>query len=57
MGLFAPWAIPSHRINFETFIIKMQHDQVMTDLKRMPQDISEALYKYTELTKENQFYW
>ena len=57
MGLFAPWAIPSHRINFETFIIKMQHDQVMTDLNRVPQDISEALYKYKELTKENQFYW
>ena len=56
MGLFVPWATPSHRINFETFIIKMQHDQVMTDLKRMPQDISEALYKCKELTKENQLY-
>ena len=57
MGLFVHWAMPSHRINFETFMLEMQHDQVMTDLKRMPQDISEALYKYKELTKENQFYW
>ena len=49
--------MPSHRINFETFMLEMQHDQVMTYLKRMTQDISEALYKYKELTKENQFYW
>ncbi|XP_036014707.1 uncharacterized protein LOC666678 isoform X1 [Mus musculus] len=44
------------RINFETFMLEMQHDQVMTDLKRMPQDISEALSKCKQLTKENQFY-
>ncbi|XP_021045234.1 disks large homolog 5-like [Mus pahari] len=47
----------NNRINFETFMLEMQHDQVMTDLKRMPQDISEALDKCKELTKENQFYW
>ena len=57
MGLFVHWAMPSHRIKIRTFMLKMQHDQVMTDLKRMPQDISEALSKYKELTKENQFYW
>ena len=49
--------MPSHRIKIRTFMLKMQHDQVMTDLKRIPQDISEALYKCKELTKENQFYW
>ena len=49
--------MPSHRIKIRTFMLKMQHDQVMTNLKRMPQDISETLYKYKELTKENQFYW
>ena len=38
-------------------MLKMQHEQVMTGLKRMPQDISEALYKYKQLTTENQFYW
>ena len=57
MGLFVPWAMPSHRIKIRTFMLKMQHDQVMTYLKRMTRDISEALYKYKELTKENQFYW
>ena len=57
MGLFVPWATPSHRINFETFMLEMQNNQMMTDLKRIPQDISEALYKYKELSKENQFYW
>ena len=57
MGLFVHWAMPSHRIKIKTFMLKMQHDQVMTDLKRMPQDISEALSKCKQLTKENQFYW
>jgi hypothetical protein len=56
MGLFAARVMPSHRIKIRTFMLKMQHGQVMTDLKRMPQDISEALYKCKELTKENQFY-
>ncbi|NP_001029274.1 uncharacterized protein LOC545047 [Mus musculus] len=45
------------RINFETFMLTMQHDQVMTDLKRMTQEISEALSKYKELTTENQLYY
>ena len=57
MGFFVPWAMPSHRIKIRTFMLKMQHDQVMADLKRTPQNISETLYKYKELIKENQFYW
>ena len=44
--------MPSHRNNFETFMLKMQHYQVMTDLKKMTQEISEALYKFKELTKK-----
>lgn len=48
--------MPSHRINFETFVLEMEHSQVMKEVKRMPQDISEALYMCKELTKENQFY-
>ena len=47
----------SHRTNFETFMLEMQNNQMMTDLKRMSQDISEALSKCKQLTKENQFYW
>ena len=56
-GTICSLSMASHRINFETFMLEMQHDQVMTDLKRMPQDISEALSKCKQLTKENQFYW
>ncbi|XP_028642878.1 uncharacterized protein LOC114638539 [Grammomys surdaster] len=44
------------RINFETMMLEMQHDQVMTDLKKIPQEISEAMDKCKELTKENQCY-
>ncbi|EDL20671.1 uncharacterized protein LOC385138 [Mus musculus] len=55
-GILAKYKDLNDRINFETFMLEMQHNQVMTDLKRMPQDISEALYKYKQLTTENQFY-
>ncbi|XP_028643294.1 uncharacterized protein LOC114638883, partial [Grammomys surdaster] len=46
----------NNRTNFENMMLEMQHDQVMTDLKKIPQKISEALYKCKELTKENQLY-
>ncbi|GAB1298791.1 Predicted gene 17174 [Apodemus speciosus] len=45
------------RNNFEKFMLTMQYHQMMTDLKKMPQEISEALCKSKELTKENQSYW
>ena len=57
MEIFAHWAIPSHRKNFEEFMLMLQYHQMMSDLKKMPQEISEALSKSTELTKENQSYW
>ena len=57
MGIFAPWSMPSHRNNFEKFMLTMQYHQMMTDLKKMPQEISEALSKSQELTKENHSYW
>ncbi|XP_028630179.1 uncharacterized protein LOC114626830 [Grammomys surdaster] len=44
------------RINFEDMMLEMEHDQVMTNLKKIPQEISEALYKCKELTQENQLY-
>ena len=56
-GLFAICALPSHRNSFETFMLKMQYHQMMTDLKKMPQELSGALSKCKELTKENQMYW
>ncbi|XP_034349974.1 disks large homolog 5-like [Arvicanthis niloticus] len=44
------------RFNFETTMLEMQHDQVMSELKNIPQQISEALYMCQELTKNNQLY-
>nr|XP_034349330.1 uncharacterized protein LOC117702138 [Arvicanthis niloticus] len=57
------WGILAHynvkdlnnRFNFETIMLEMQHDQVTRDLKNIPQQISEALYKCQELTKNNHF--
>ncbi|XP_076784325.1 disks large homolog 5-like [Arvicanthis niloticus] len=46
----------NNRFNFETNMLEMQHDQVMSKLKNIPQQISEALYKCQELTKNNQLY-
>ncbi|XP_076562373.1 disks large homolog 5-like [Arvicanthis niloticus] len=37
-------------------MLEMQHEQVMTDLKKIPQQICEALYKCQELIQENQLY-
>uniref|UniRef100_L7N292 Predicted gene 3573 n=1 Tax=Mus musculus TaxID=10090 RepID=L7N292_MOUSE len=55
-GILAKYKDLNDRTNFETFMLEMQHNQMMTDLKRMSQDISEALYKCQHLTKENQLY-
>ncbi|XP_034952848.1 uncharacterized protein LOC100042130 isoform X1 [Mus musculus] len=56
-GILAKYKDLNDRTNFETFMLEMQNNQMMTDLKRMSQDISEALYKCQHLTKENQLYW
>ena len=50
-------AMSSHRNNFEKFMLTMQYHQMMTDLKKMPQEINEALSKSQELTKKNHSYW
>ena len=34
--------MPSHRINFEAFMLEMQHQQVIANLQKISQDISEA---------------
>ncbi|GAB1298819.1 Predicted gene 8005 [Apodemus speciosus] len=47
----------SDRNNFETFMLKMQYHEMMTNLKKMPQELSGALSKCKELSKENQMYW
>ena len=57
MGIFAIWSLPSQRNNFESFMLNMQYHEMMTDLKKMPQELSVALSKCKELSKENQMYW
>ncbi|XP_052046258.1 uncharacterized protein LOC127690772 [Apodemus sylvaticus] len=45
------------RNNFESFMLNMQYTEMMTNLKKMPQELSVALSKCKELSKENQMYW
>ena len=49
--------MPSHKNNFETYMLTEQHHQMITNLKKMPQEISEALFKFKQLPKQNHFYW
>ncbi|XP_052046519.1 uncharacterized protein LOC127690991 [Apodemus sylvaticus] len=44
------------RNNFESFMLNMQYTEMMTNLKKMPQELSVALSKCKELSKENQMY-
>ncbi|XP_063140927.1 uncharacterized protein Dlg5l2 [Rattus norvegicus] len=44
------------RINFESEMLMMQHQQVMTDLQKMRQQINEGLWKSNQLRKQNQLY-
>ncbi|XP_031218465.1 disks large homolog 5-like [Mastomys coucha] len=47
--------LSNREIDFETIMLKMQHQQVMANLQKMPQYISEALYIYIYIY-ENLFY-
>lgn len=49
--------MPYHRINVESEMVVMQHQQMMTDLQKMSQLINEALSKSNQLTKQKQWYW
>lgn len=46
-----------HRINFESEKLLMQHQQVMTDLQTMRQQMNRALCKSNHLKIETQRYW
>lgn len=49
--------MPYCRINFESEMIMMQHRQVMTDLEKIPDRVSEAFTKSKHLINENKYYW
>lgn len=42
----------NNRLNFELEMLNMEHKKVMVDLEKFPNEISEALNKCKELTKE-----
>lgn len=49
--------MPYHRNNFESEMLMMQHEEVMTDMKKMREQVNRALVKCTHLTLENDWYW
>ncbi|OBS59310.1 hypothetical protein A6R68_09565, partial [Neotoma lepida] len=46
----------NNRLNSELEMLKMEHKKEMPDLKKFPKDISEALYKYKELSEKTNSY-
>ncbi|EGW12576.1 Disks large-like 5 [Cricetulus griseus] len=59
MGFFSPGAMPYHRLNFELEMLNMEHKQVMSDLQKLPMEISDALDKckaLSEKTKSFSYY-
>ncbi|XP_032773135.1 uncharacterized protein LOC116913103 [Rattus rattus] len=45
------------RNNFESEMLMMQHEEVMTDMKKMSEQVNRALVKCKHLTLENDWYW
>eukprot|EP00073_Rattus_norvegicus_P047032 XP_017449186.1 PREDICTED: uncharacterized protein LOC108350933 isoform X1 [Rattus norvegicus] len=45
------------RNNFESEMLMMQHQEVMTDIQNMREQINRALSKCQHLTLENDWYW
>ncbi|XP_063130845.1 disks large homolog 5-like [Rattus norvegicus] len=45
------------RNKFESEMLMMQHEEVMTDMKKMSEQINTALVKCKNLTLENDWYW
>ncbi|MEJ1271152.1 putative gene 8220 [Cricetulus griseus] len=56
MGFFAPGAMPYHRLNSELEMVKMEHQKEMSDMKKFPKEISEALCKCKVLTEKTNSY-
>lgn len=52
MGFFVPVVMLYHRLNSELEVLIMDHQKAMSDLKKFPKEISEALYKCKELTED-----
>ncbi|OBS64063.1 hypothetical protein A6R68_07398 [Neotoma lepida] len=50
--------MPYHRLNSELEMLKMEHkkEHKMSDVKKLPKEISEALYKCKELSEKTNHY-
>lgn len=46
----------NNRLNFELDMLKMEHNQVMSDIQKLPMEISDALDKCMGLMEENELY-
>ncbi|XP_076400370.1 disks large homolog 5-like [Peromyscus maniculatus bairdii] len=55
MGSFSPGAMPYHRLN-SFWMLKKEHKQMMSDLQKMPMEISDGVNKVKQLIEENVSY-
>nr|XP_042126074.1 disks large homolog 5-like isoform X3 [Peromyscus maniculatus bairdii] len=51
-GFFVPGAMPYHRLNSDHEMQNTEHKMDMADVMKLPKEISEALYKCTELSEK-----
>ncbi|XP_076416805.1 disks large homolog 5-like [Peromyscus maniculatus bairdii] len=55
-GFFVPGAMPYHRLNSDHEMQITEHKMDMADVIKLPKEISEALYKCTELSEKTKIY-
>ncbi|MGE9574793.1 hypothetical protein ACQP3C_27540, partial [Escherichia coli] len=54
MGFFSPGAMAYYRLNFELEMLAMEHNKVMSDVQKLPMEISDALDKCEGLMEETE---
>ncbi|OBS71699.1 hypothetical protein A6R68_13724, partial [Neotoma lepida] len=47
----------NNKLNYELEMLKTEHKKEMSDVKKFPKEIGEALYKYKELSEKTSSYW
>ncbi|KAL1789511.1 Disks large-like 5 [Sigmodon hispidus] len=48
--------MPYHRANFELEMLEVEHKQAMSDMQKLPMEISEALDKCKKLIEESEYF-
>lgn len=54
MEFFCLGAMLYYRMNYELEMLTMEHNQVMSDIQKLPMEISDALDKCNRLTEETE---